>query len=336
MSNRSPVLRDPSVMRILVAEDDALSRKLLTRVLGDMGHAVTSAQDGAQAWDAFRESRFQVVLTDWLMPRCDGLELTRRIRAVRTGHYPWIVMLTGMDFAANYRKAMEAGVDDVLVKPLDPELLRARLAVAARATRMGEQVEALTSALPICMHCKAVRDAGDHWKRLEEHFRDIDFSHSYCPDCFYEHSLRPELTRLRASPQWAPRLPAPDAQATLDTGVVATLTAFEQADSPGLLEDMISSLAESSDPLRQDLYGFGASGLLGGEALERTTLFAARCEDLGLGRLSALLRRITTLKPEEQLELHVDLADATSSELDRALSALSALAMRRADQPAAG
>jgi len=309
-------------MRILVAEDDNLSRTLLVRVLTDMGHQVTPALDGEQAWEAFRREPFPVVVTDWLMPQCDGLELTKRIRTVRSGVYPWIVMLTGMDFAENYRKTMEAGVDDFLVKPLDPELLHVRLTVAGRAQRMGEQVAALTSALPICMHCKAVRDAGAQWKRVEEYFHDIDFSHSYCPDCFYEHSLRPELQRLRADPAWAAKLPTVAPNVTLDAGMIATLAAFEKADSPGLLEDMVTSLAESSDVLRQDLYGFGASGLLGGEALERFKRFATRCEDLGLGRLGAVLRRITTLKPDEQLDEYVQLANAASSELDLALSAL--------------
>src|SRR5262245_43602300 len=197
-----------------------------------------------------------------MMPDCDGVELTRRIRTVRTRAYTWIVMLTGMDFAANYRQAMEAGVDDFLVKPLDPDLLRVRLTVAERVQRMNAQVVALTSALPICMHCKAVRGAGDHWKRVEEYFHDIDFSHSYCPDCFYEHSLRTELVRLRADPQWAARLPAPSERATLDPRVLAVLGEFERADSPGLVQDLLGSFVECSDVLRQDLYGFGASGLL--------------------------------------------------------------------------
>ncbi len=309
-------------MRILVAEDDQLSRTLLVRVLTDMGHEVVAADDGDQAWEAFRREPFAVVVTDWLMPHCDGLELTKRIRTVRARFYPWIVMLTGMDFAANYRKTMEAGVDDFLTKPLDPELLRVRLSVAARVQRMNEQVVALTSALPICMHCKAVRDAGDQWKRVEEYFHDIDFSHSYCPDCYYEHSLRPELVRLHADAQWAARLPAADDRATLDPRVLATLSAFEAADSPGLVQDMVESFTECSDVLRKDLYGFGSSGLLGGDVLERLKRFAARCRDLGLGRLGTVLERITTLRPEEQLAEHVELANAAASELDLALSAL--------------
>lgn len=309
-------------MRILVAEDDSLSQTLLARVLTDMGHQVVSATDGEEAWEAFRKEPFPVVVTDWLMPNCDGLELTKRIRAVRGKAYTWIVMLTGMDFAANYRKTMETGVDDFLTKPLDLELLRVRLSVAERVQRMNEQVVALTSALPICMHCKAVRDAGDQWKRVEEYFRDIDFSHSYCPDCFYEHSLRPELQRLHADPQWAARLPASDGRATLDPRVLETLRAFETADSPGLVQDMVDSFTECADTLRQDLYGFGSSGLLGGEALERLKRFAMRCRDLGLGRLGTVLERISTLKPDEQLSQYVELASAASSELDLALAAL--------------
>ena len=310
------------MMRILVAEDDTLSRTLLVRMLKDLGHAVTAVTDGDAAWEAFRREPFAVVVTDWLMPQCDGLELAKRIRTVRTRAYTWIVMLTGMDFSANYRATMEAGVDDFLVKPLDVDLLRVRLTVAERVQRMNAQVVALTSALPICMHCKAVRDAGDRWKKVEEYFHDIDFSHSYCPDCFYEHSLRPELVRLRADPEWAARLPAMNPRATLDPNVLTTLAAFEQADSPGLVSDMVASFAECSEVLRQDLYGFGASGLLGGEVLERLKRFAMRCTDLGLGRLGGVLQRITHLRPEEQLDEHVELANAASSELDLALAAL--------------
>ena len=308
-------------MRILVAEDDVLSRTLLVRILSGMGHDVVVTSDGDEAWAAFRREPFSVVVTDWLMPKCDGLELTRRIRSVHGRIYPWIVMLTGMDFAANYRQTMESGVDDFLTKPLDIELLRVRLSVAARVQRMSEQVAALTSALPICMHCKAVRDAGDHWKRVEEYFSDIDFSHSYCPDCFYEHSLRPELQRLLADPAWSARLPVPDESATIDTRVLQTLSDFEAADSPGLVHDLVESFVECSEVLRKDLYGFGASGLLG-DGVDRLQRFTTRSTDLGLGRLSAVLRRISTLKPEEQLAEHVELASAAAAELDVALAAL--------------
>ena len=309
-------------MRILVAEDDSLSRTLLVRMLKDMGHDVTAVFDGEAAWEAFRREPFAVVVTDWMMPDCDGVELTKRIRTVRTRAYTWIVMLTGMDFSANYRATMEAGVDDFLVKPLDVDLLRVRLTVAERVQRMNAQVVALTSALPICMHCKAVRDAGDRWKKVEEYFHDIDFSHSYCPDCFYEHSLRPELERLRTDVRWSTLLPPTSERATLDPGVLSVLKAFDQADSPGLVDDMLSSFLECSDVLRQDLYGFGASGLLGGEVLERLKRFSSRCTDLGLGRLGGVLLRITQLQPDEQLAEHVELASAATSELDLALAAL--------------
>lgn len=309
-------------MRILVAEDDTLSRTLLVRVLGDMGHRVTATADGNQAWEAFRKEPFPVVVTDWLMPNCDGLELTRRIRTVRARLYPWVIMLTGMDYMENYRATLEAGVDDFLIKPLDTELLRVRLSVAERMQRMSEQVVALTSALPICMHCKAVRDASDEWKRVEEFFADIDFSHSYCPECYYDHSLAPEITRLRGDPRWTGRLPPTSPGATLDPAVYAALAAFEKEDSPGLVEDLCTGFAESSDALRKDLYGYGAAGLLGGEALARIRRFAARADDLGLGRLSHALTAIAAVTPERQLDKHVTMANAATAELDLALSAL--------------
>jgi DNA-binding response OmpR family regulator len=133
------------------------------------------------------------------MPGLDGLEFVQRTRSARSRTYTWVIMLTGMDAGDSYRRAMEAGVDDFLTKPLDHEKLRVRLDVAERVHRMTEQVAALASVLPICMHCKQVRDESDHWKRVEEYIRDIDFSHSYCSECYYEHSLLPELLRMRSA-----------------------------------------------------------------------------------------------------------------------------------------
>jgi CheY-like chemotaxis protein len=305
-------------MRILVAEDETISRRLLERVLGSMGHQVTAAGDGEEAWRAFCQEPFPVVVTDWLMPGADGLELTRRIRGARARTYPWIIMLTAMEFGANYRRTMEAGVDDFLTKPLDHELLRVRLTVAERIQRMGEQVRALASVLPICMHCKAVRDGGHDWKRVEEYFKEVDFSHGYCPSCYYEHSILPELSRLRETGT----VPALDSQRTLDVAVLGALLAFEDTDSPGLFDDLCDGFHLEETAASAAVETYAQSGMLLPEAAERLARIRRRAADVGLGRLYGALGELIGLPPEELIERHADRGEALATELHAATLAL--------------
>jgi CheY-like chemotaxis protein len=307
-------------MRILVAEDEPVSQRLLVRVLSSMGHEVVAASDGEEAWRAFRKQPFRVVVTDWMMPGTDGLELARRIRAARAGGYTWIVMLTAMDFGSNFRRAMEDGVDDFLTKPLDHELLRVRLTVAERILRMGEQVDVLAAALPICMHCKSVRDGGDSWKRVEDYFHDIDFSHGYCPDCYYDHSLLPELQRYRQ----AGASPVAALHEVLDGSVLDALLAFEDRDSPGLFDDLVEGLDESARRLRADIETFGGSSLVSDEMRRRCQRFRDRCMDLGAGRMVLQLDRLLSLSPQDQLQHYAAIACEAQGALDALLDAVHA------------
>jgi CheY-like chemotaxis protein len=321
-------------MRILVAEGEAISRRLLVRVLSSMGHDVTAAADGEEAWSAFCQEPFPVVVTDWLMPGTDGLELTRRIRGARARTYPWIIMLTAMEFGANYRRTMEAGVDDFLTKPLDHELLRVRLSVAERIQHMGEQMRALASVLPICMHCKAVRDGGRDWKRVEEYFHDVDFSHGYCPSCYYEHSLSPELHKFHERRT----LPALDGERTLDVAVLGGLLEFEQHDSPGLFDDLCDGLYVEQEAARADIDAYTQSGVLLPVSLERLTRIRRRSADLGLGRLERALGELVSLPEAELLVGHAERGETLAAELHAALLALrEAQAVRKQRrEPASG
>jgi CheY-like chemotaxis protein len=309
---------DNHPMRILVAEDEAISRRLLVRVLSSMGHEVTAASDGEEAWLAFCQDPYPVVVTDWLMPGTDGLELTRRIRGARARTYPWIIMLTAMEFGANYRRTMESGVDDFLTKPLDHELLRVRLSVAERIQHMGEQMRALASVLPICMHCKAVRAGGDDWKRVEEYFHDVDFSHGYCPTCYYEHSLVPELRKLHERRT----LPALDGERTLDVAVLGELLAFEDRESPGIFDDLCDGLYAEEAATRAEIDAYTRSGVLLPEHIARWTQVRRRAADLGLGRLERALAEAVCLSEAELLDGHAERGEALAIEVHAALLAL--------------
>ena len=176
-------------MKILIAEDDPVALKLLETVLKKMGHDVTSATDGLEAWKKYiyRDEYFQVVITDWMMPDLEGPQLCRMIRDVATGRqYTYVVLLTVLDTKNDYLAGMDAGADDFFVKPFDEDYLRVRLRVAERILGLRQHVARLEGLLPICSYCKNIRDAEEKWHPVEAYVRersDVSFSHGVCPDC---------------------------------------------------------------------------------------------------------------------------------------------------------
>jgi sigma-B regulation protein RsbU (phosphoserine phosphatase) len=123
-------------MRILVVEDEPVNRLVLTRSLRQWGHEVVSVADGAMAWDLMQREPFRMVISDWVMPEMDGIELTRRIRAAAFGGYVYVVLLTARAGVAALVEGMEAGADDFMVKPFQPEELRARVRAGERVLQL--------------------------------------------------------------------------------------------------------------------------------------------------------------------------------------------------------
>ena len=127
-------------MKILVAEDDRDSRELLTWILQKLGYQVVAAENGKEAWEVFRRGRFRLVISDVLMPELDGLELCRRIRNHQQSKYTYVIIITALIGKKDYLEGMEAGADDFVTKPFDPDELKARLRVAERIISFQEQV----------------------------------------------------------------------------------------------------------------------------------------------------------------------------------------------------
>src|SRR5437764_30443 len=134
-------------MKILVADDSAVGRYLLEAFLKDWGYEVTLAQDGAEAWRLFQAGDFPIILTDWMMPEMDGLELIRHIRASRQRGYVYIILLTALSEKENLVRGMEAGADDFMIKPPDKDELRVRLRAGERIIHLEETLEAQNRAL---------------------------------------------------------------------------------------------------------------------------------------------------------------------------------------------
>lgn len=187
-------------MQVLIADDDPTSRAVLKRVLEQLGHGVLVANDGAAAWELFCNRPVDAVISDWVMPEPNGPELCRWIRNRPQRPYKYFILLTGNRTSdANLREAMDAGVDDFLTKPVDPEMVWMRLRVAERIINYSHELHTLNSLLPICSYCKRVRNDSDYWERIETYVRQqtgAEFSHSICPDC-YDKVVKPALQRTR-------------------------------------------------------------------------------------------------------------------------------------------
>jgi two-component system, cell cycle response regulator len=118
---------------VLIVEDDLISRNLLARTLTSLGYTIVEAGNGQQAWDILQTKNIQMVITDWIMPEMDGLELTRNIRSSQKfSGYVYIVILTGRQGIDNIVDGLDAGADDYLAKPFSPKELSARLKIGQR------------------------------------------------------------------------------------------------------------------------------------------------------------------------------------------------------------
>lgn len=122
-----------SCYRVLIADDDAMSRKILQSWLGNWGYEVIVAENGAIAWNILQQERPpELIILDWIMPEIDGMELCRRIRGRQHGPYQYILLATGNEEKQDIVRGLEAGADDYLAKPLDRNELQARLRVGKR------------------------------------------------------------------------------------------------------------------------------------------------------------------------------------------------------------
>jgi sigma-B regulation protein RsbU (phosphoserine phosphatase) len=132
-------------MKTLIVDDDASMLLLLTEILRGRGHDVTACADAENAWEAYQQEAYPLVVLDWLLPGMDGVQLCRRMRALPHGDRSVILMVTGRDQAEDLQAVLEAGADDYLAKPLNIDLLEVRLTIAERqvdALRQRKQAEA--------------------------------------------------------------------------------------------------------------------------------------------------------------------------------------------------
>ena len=119
-------------MKVLIAEDDMVSGLVLERTLQRWGYEVIKTKNGEEAWEKFQAEPVSLVITDWMMPQMDGVELCRRIRQMSLEHYTYVILLSAKSQKIELVEGMNAGADDFMTKPFDSAELQVRLRAGER------------------------------------------------------------------------------------------------------------------------------------------------------------------------------------------------------------
>jgi len=143
-------------MKILIADDEQVSRRMLQRLLTKWGYEVISAEDGIRAWEQLNTPEApRIALLDWMMPGRNGVDVCRDVRAHRPEPYTYILLLTAKDAKESVVEGLESGADDYLTKPFHPQELKARLRVGIRLLELEDTLVQAREA----MRFKATHDA---------------------------------------------------------------------------------------------------------------------------------------------------------------------------------
>ena len=128
-------------MRILLVDDDRLTRSMAARMLRQQGHEVVEAGDGEAAWQLIERGQVNFVVSDWIMPNLDGVELCRRIRSTEMPSYVYMILCTAKGERSDLIEGMDAGADDFLVKPISSEELRVKVRAGERILTLERGLE---------------------------------------------------------------------------------------------------------------------------------------------------------------------------------------------------
>ena len=192
-------------MKVLIAEDEPVTRAKLETLVEQWGYAVVTANDGTEAWHILKTvPEIEVVITDVQMPGLNGDELARKARSELRDRSLYILLLTAVKVGReDLISGLLAGADDYAHKPLDTAELNARLQVGTRIVglqrelreRVKEleeavlQIKQLQGLLPICSYCKRIRDDKNYWHQVEHYIAthaDVRFTHGICPQCMQQ------------------------------------------------------------------------------------------------------------------------------------------------------
>ncbi|MBL8914024.1 MAG: response regulator [Archangium sp.] len=200
-----PATQIVSRTRVLLAEDEPVTRRLLEAQMTRFGYEVLPVADGLKAWDVLQTPDApSLVVLDWNMPGLDGPEICQKIRESTRSSYTYMLLVTARNAKSDVVQGLSAGADDFISKPVDPDELHARLKTGERIVRLeqtlasqvkelqvaAEHVRELQGMIPICMHCKRIRNQSQIWEKVETYIENrsgAKFSHALCSECLNHH-----------------------------------------------------------------------------------------------------------------------------------------------------
>jgi len=202
-------------MKILVAEDDMVSRKVLTSFLEKWGFEVIAVDDGNKAIEVLgKDDAPAFAILDWMMPEKDGTDVCRWVRQQEKGNFVYIILLTAKTEKADIIGGLSSGADDYVTKPFDKAELHQRIKAGERVINLElalqgkideleealHNVRRLEGILPICAWCKKIRDDNEYWHSVEDYISqrsDTDFTHGICPECLEKQKATLKLTPIK-------------------------------------------------------------------------------------------------------------------------------------------
>ncbi len=205
-------MKPVSEIRVLVVEDDPFFQRVLQRRLQVEGYQVRTACDGREGMKSIVEFEPDLVISDWMMPEVDGLELCQSVKTGLREAAPYFILLTARGELSDRLLGLETGADDYLVKPCDQTELMARVRAGLRIVNLTQELRhtvaelraaraalgprsspgapaAAGSHLPtlsVCSFCHRARAEGDRWQDLDDYLAQqgiADVSHGLCPEC---------------------------------------------------------------------------------------------------------------------------------------------------------
>ena len=192
-------------IRILIADDDQDVLYATSRIVKSGGYEVLNASTGSECLETARRQRPDLILLDVMLPDAEGTEICRQIKADPVLRGTFVVLISGKKTASDERAdGLNFGADGYIVRPIsNRELLawvnalvrilkaeRERDRLISELTEALAKVKTLSGMLPICSHCKKIRDDKGYWNHVETYIRqhsEVEFSHGICPECLKKH-----------------------------------------------------------------------------------------------------------------------------------------------------
>jgi sigma-B regulation protein RsbU (phosphoserine phosphatase) len=204
-------VKQPADIKILIVEDDPFFQRVLQKRVAGEGYQVAMAADGREGMKSIVTFEPDLVISDWMMPEVDGLELCQSVKTGLKEAAPYFILLTAKGEVNNKLLGLETGADDYLVKPCDPGELMARVRAGLRIVLLNQDLrqavgqlqmsnaelvstrdamKRLADRLLLCSVCHKVRDGDSLWLYLDEYLKArgrMEFSHGLCPGCKATH-----------------------------------------------------------------------------------------------------------------------------------------------------